>query len=898
MRTSRRLFPALALLASAPALAQEGAVPFDAPLVVNEDVEGAPFQRLFDFNADGWLDAVGTSIRDDGNSVKLMVWENDQKGRLVPVFEVTTIPGFGHSGDEPLHLEVGDFDGDGDDDFAAGGEGGYLRYMSDPGDVFTKTVISVNPDVMDLAVGDFDGDGEDDIALLKFQWPATQEIQVDFSNGSTFSAPIVGSGDNVLRTLDTDGDGSDDLLVAEDEVARLFTVTVAGVSQVATLTAGVTTDTLWTTGDVDGDGDDDVVAFGIPTSSAIDPFYDLFENVGGSWQALPSEVGGPAEYLADIDADGDLDGVCCGGGGGSPDFPTLNFESTFEVAINDGGLAFQPSFDFPGLGSLSLAGAGDLDNDGDQDLVAGRCVLYARGARTATPMPDMPFNPATFRDYTIADLDRDGDPESAHIQSYWNLGDGTFTGELNQAAWPSAPPGEVVTGPNWFGDFNGDGAPDWIYTRYNTENPPFDFIQMELMRNTGGGGYELGGPVAAPGHQFNPFENSVDNGFSADIDDDGDVDLWVLVNNGLGAISSVFYRNDGNAMLDNVETLVNAHVVAMADFNQDGYNDALSAAWNHTNSLFLYEGTGNQAFPHFAERFEIAPGIDTEPEHHEHVVADFNDDGWPDVGFIDQDDRPRLLFNTTAVPGAQTTFALSDMLFFYETDDDERARVFGMDANGDGLTDLVVGPFRDHRRSAYVFLRKAGTSGVLTLADYEAPILQVLPGRWARDVDGDGDQDLMGEYIAKSAAFHPAYGNGARVQVHAPTSGAGNMVPILGASGPFRAGETVELRLNGAVGGALSVLVFSTHETNLADFPVPGVNLYVDPFLPGLAQIQVPLAGTPGAPGEGSFGPAVGGFVIPPEIAGLTFYHQVFVIDFSVAGAVVNSNLLALTYGL
>ncbi|MEM7310776.1 MAG: FG-GAP-like repeat-containing protein [Planctomycetota bacterium] len=892
MRAFTSLLPVLVLAAPA-AAAQELDFSFDAPLVVNEDAESAPFQRLFDFDADGWMDAVGAVVREDGNLARVRVWRNDQKGRLVPALEEDTAPPFVVSGTVLLDVEVGDFDGDGDDDFVLGGQLAYLLYTSEPDGSFSKTLVPTPSFVVDLATGDYDGDGKDDIALLRWSTPATATgVDVFFGSGASAALPIAIDGHTELRTLDADGDGSDDLLAVLDETAELYAVTATDATLLATLTAGAAYKTLWTAGDVDADGDDDVVAFGIPSSSAADRFYDLFENVGGAWQALPTGIGGPAEYLADLDGDGDLDGVCCGGGF-DPDFPKLDFESTFEVALNDGGLAFEPSFEIPGLGAWSLGGAADLDQDGDVDLVAGRCVHYARGALTSAPMPEMPFSYATFREHMIHDLDRDGDPEQAHVQGKWNLGDGSFSDELNQPAWPEDPPGTDITGPNWFGDFTGDGAPDWIYTRYSL-NPP-GFVQMELIRNTGGGGYVLGGPAAAPGHSFNPFENSADNGFSTDVDGDGDVDLWVLVSDGFGGVSSVFYRNDGSGFLEDAEALAGSHVVAMADFNQDGHADALSVALGNDESLFLHEGTGSASSPYFGAALALAPGIVTVPEDREHVVSDFNDDGWPDVGFVDADDRPRVLFNTTAAPGAQASFVLSDLLFDYQTQWVVRARVIGIDADHDGWTDLVVGPFADHPRSAYIFLRKPGTGGVLTLADYETPVLQVLPGLYARDVDGDGDTDLMGEYIAKSAAFHPSYGDGARVQAHAPTSGAGGMVPILGATGPFRAGESVQLRLSGAVGGALSVLVFSPHQASLLDFPVVGANLYVDPFQPGFAQVQVPLAGAPGAPGAGTFG--VGGFVVPAEIAGLTFYHQVFVIDFSAPGAVVSSNLLALTYG-
>jgi hypothetical protein len=195
--------------------------------------------------------------------------------------------------------------------------------------------------------------------------------------------------------------------------------------------------------DVTHDGRPDVI---VSQPAALVVFATLAD---GSL-AAPTETptGGPWPYrlaVGDVDGDGQVDVVAHGKAG-------LVFLGTGTPALL-APIAI-PSASGLGQGLASPLALGDLDGDGDLDLVDSQSgwdlILFLNdgaGGFTEAPLPGPAF-PA--HDLTIADVNADGAPDIVSGRVLLGFGDGTFT--------------EPAFGPDGaHGDFDGDGDLDFAH---------------------------------------------------------------------------------------------------------------------------------------------------------------------------------------------------------------------------------------------------------------------------------------------------------------------------------------------------------------------------------------------------------------------------------------------------
>lgn len=842
------------------AVAQESRALLDAAVVELDPLHR--YQALVDLNGDGRMDAVG-AWPDQFVQHRAIVtgWINDGT-RLVEAWHVLQPVG-PTAYASPNHVAVGSVDGNANGDFVVTAGANVTVYQSNgaaPPTVRSTWTEAANPNGVVLA--DFDADGVDDPATAHLHG---YSIRLDQGFGVeptiTHTAFLGGAEFSMFDLTEVDGDGNPDLLFFVDDFLVLVPVANGQPGTPQAFTPGVHMP-MPATGDIDGDGDDDVVVFGMTPDT-----YVVLRRTGpATFSMEQAAVGGPATELADVDGDGDLDGICCSSGGSDP--PTNAFPSKFEIALNDGQGGFAPSFKIPGLGSSHIAGATDLDADGDVDLVAGRCVVYARGGLNGPSTLTTTTTVAVPTERSIFDVDGDGDPDLARQTTFdapigavrQNRGDGTYADFM--PVLPTPPIGWSWVNHGFFADVDQDGDVDRLMRGFGGGTPAQ--FRMYLWRNPGGGEYSTAVPITAIGTQFgNSFE--ADRGVVADLDDDGDLDVTA---------DGFVYVNDGNLMFTIGVTLP-ARVTHVVDLNSDGIPDLVMRG---RTALGLGGGAFAASVPY--PFFVPQSGIE--------AVADLDHDGDLDIAEIEYGANGGQESKVLVNDGNGVFTVTTPLVGLGDVDMNSgpflRVMLAG-DMNGDGLTDMVryPGSFSSNT-TTLINLRKLDDSGYLPALEY------VCDASALRDVDGDGDLDVLRMMQTLNQTHAPHKGGGSRRQYGAAAKGTAGMRPTLGATGPFRVGESAELRLRGAAGRSTGLVVVGLAESNLADKPNVGLSILTFPFA---VVVPVPVSGT-SEPGSGQFTLP---YVVPRSAVGFHFFHQAFVADSGAPSGATSTNGLDLYYG-
>ncbi|MFM8410853.1 MAG: CRTAC1 family protein, partial [Alphaproteobacteria bacterium] len=355
-------------------------------------------------------------------------------------------------------------------------------------------------------------------------------------------------------------------------------------------------------------------------------FPCLYRNLGnGSFEDATSGAGlagatglWSSATFADVDGDGWLDVVLLGILDVPPRLYLNRRDGTFALASGTGlslpGNSFSASF-------------GDVDQDGDLDMFAGRWGTY------------------------WGDLDRLTE-KTGHL--WLNDGSGNFTDASGPAGLSSFTTlqGEVVF--DWwtftgnFADVDRDGFPDLLVTG--------DFGNSKILHNRGDGTFE---PVVANGV---PDDENGMGGAVGDVDGDGDLDWFVSAifdpagpQPDWGGSGNRLYLNDGTGHFSDATTAAGVREggwgwgSTFADFDGDGDLDlahvnGYSSYWGPTfaadpTRIFLSNGDGT-----FVES-AAALGAAVIDDDRGIVAFDYDRDGDVDLFLSPNQGGARLLRN-------------------------------------------------------------------------------------------------------------------------------------------------------------------------------------------------------------------------------------------------------------
>ncbi len=626
------------------------------------------FVHAGDFNGDQIPDLA--SVHQDKNVVTVMLNQSDAPGTFANPIEIAI------TGSQPVAVASGDLDRDGDLDLVAANRGSsdYSILLNDgvggfllKGD-FNRGGASV--DVSSLNVADLNGDGLLDIASTNATF---HSILYNLGDG-VFGEPVMIRGESIfsglasLGTADVDHDGDLDMVTSSSREGVMIRQNdgEGTFTQTWKLGYGHSASTL-ANGDFDGDGWVDLVMM-----SKVPFEMGMIWNDGGGGAASEgfevevlsldgcSDARGCRPHggtLADLDGDGDLDGI-----------GLMTHPGEFHFVDNERGIMVTR----PDVYTFGRDGAangehsqwvapGDLDNDGDMDLVTVDnnshefWIHINQGDGSFEPV-DRSRRLRVGRSpqfVSLGDLDGDGDLDgiaSNMGQSSLSIlignGDGTFLPEPITISTGSAPRGTAI------GDLNDDGYNDIVVAHSSGRS-------IGIILNNGDGTFPSKGSTKSL--TGNPYGVAL-----GDFDKDGDLDIAAAVGD---RQSCAILLNQGKSIFGNTNFSSpdyypieerGAYSITAVDMDGDNQIDLVTAN-EAGGSVTILHGHGDGSF-RGPESYSVGSGAGNRMA----LPGDLDGDGDLDLMTFNRGNHTAtVLYNRTALdsPNYVTTICtVADLL--------------------------------------------------------------------------------------------------------------------------------------------------------------------------------------------------------------------------------------------
>jgi hypothetical protein len=560
-------------------------------------------------------------------------------------------------------VAFGNFNGDDFQDVVYLDSGYYIVTTTNKGDGTFLTVGSyytpgVSPAFM--TVKDMNNDGHNDLVMADAGYAGTQpgEVSVMLGNGDgTFRNPtntLAGTNDSALAVADFNGDGKNDVAVADYDsgtVIILLGIGNGAFTNKATYNVGAHPGAV-AVGDFNRDGTNDlVVAAGTNATVLLDNGDGTFQTpTRYDWAKLDAVVG-------DFNGDGRPDLAAC----------SLNNTTSIGIMLGNGDGTFQSAPHYAAGSNPKATAIGDLNGDGKPELVVANngannvSVLLNNGNGTFKPRTNYVTGTAPIS-VTIADFRGTGTNDIAvanvnsNAVSYLrNNGDGTLQ--------PTATAGSVQFGTSFVlaGDFNND---------HKTDLAALGLLGLSLFAGNGNGTFQSAVATSGPAELDQLAEGDFNHDGTNDLvfDNYGGTNVTVLLGNGYGSFRAPVNYFAGT----------NVQSVVVGDFNGDGTNDLAvgseGSAYPPNGVVSILLANGNGTFHNFTN-YLTGWFVSL-------AVADFNGDGKADLAAVDANlnQVDVMLGNGDGTFQPAYAFAVENGADF----------VAAGDLNGDGQPDLAV----------------------------------------------------------------------------------------------------------------------------------------------------------------------------------------------------------------
>lgn len=664
----------------------------------------------------GVFPAAMTTVDLNGDGLEDVAVVGGAPGRLAVVIQgpgdsfdlesTTNLAGRG------VGVDAGDLDGDGDLDLAVAisGSGGIQLFINDgAGSLTASTLLLGGTNTTLVRVAEAAGGGALDILAVS----GGELYLLRGMDDGNFSPPErLKTTATALscRTGDFDGDGLPDIaaLMAQGDIAVFLGSTIgalgAGVPA-QTISANATPgSTALLTADWDGDGSDSIAVIAAGTVSILDR-----TNPPGFVEslALPltTPIGGSATeiHAGDLEGDGDLDLVVLTGGSTEAGLITYPGDGL-------GGLGL-PLFSTTGediqlVSLLQLDGVGALDIVGCD--VTSWCLTAFEGDGLGV-FQTAPEYAAPGRPHRIQAADFDGDGDLDLAVSAIESGEVSIVESFNGVLFGATTTVHTKERPLDLApsDLDADGDIDLVVAHGQIAGQS----ALSVLMNRGDGTFD-------PSLEIPMGATQTDLAI-ADLNGDGTPDI-VVAESTLDRVSVIFGLDNGAfAPPLTISVPGGATRIAVGDIDMNGFNDIVCAS-NFGSSVSFIAGLGLGQFAQSSVLFSV-------PFQRDVATSDLDGDG--DLEIV------------IALPDGVQVFEQSGLLLFTLTSSESflaqsTPQLLLEDLDADGFVDVVLG---SASYGSVQFWLGSGDTTLGARRSFHAPGLAIAT---VADLDGDGVPDI------------------------------------------------------------------------------------------------------------------------------------------------------------